>query len=44
MSTFRTLDDFNLTGKRMLLRVDINVPMVDGVVTNTARIEKIIPT
>ena len=44
MSTFRTLDDFNLTGKRMLLRVDINVPMRDGIVTNTARIEKIIPT
>ncbi|MDP7424146.1 MAG: phosphoglycerate kinase, partial [Rhodospirillales bacterium] len=44
MPTFRTLDDLDLAGKRVLLRVDINVPMRDGVVTDPARIEKIVPT
>ena len=44
MPTFRTLDDLDLAGKRVLLRVDMNVPMRDGAITDTARIEKIIPT
>ncbi len=44
MPTFRTLDDLDLAGKRVLLRVDMNVPMRDGIVTDTTRIEKIIPT
>ncbi|MBT7953785.1 MAG: phosphoglycerate kinase [Rhodospirillaceae bacterium] len=44
MSSFRTLDDLDLAGKRVLLRVDMNVPMRDGVVTDPARIEKIVPT
>ena len=44
MPTFRTLDDLDLAGKRVLLRVDMNVPMRDGVVTDPARIEKIVPT
>jgi phosphoglycerate kinase len=44
MPTFNTLDDLDLAGKRVLLRVDMNVPMRDGTVTDTARIEKIIPT
>jgi phosphoglycerate kinase len=44
MSIFRTLDDFDMTGKRVLLRVDINVPIHDGVITDTTRIEKTIPT
>lgn len=44
MSSYKTLDDFDLAGKRVLLRVDMNVPMRDGVVTDTTRIEKIIPT
>jgi len=44
MPTYRTLDDLDLAGKRVLLRVDMNVPMRDGAVTDTARIEKIIPT
>ena len=33
-----------LKGKKVLLRVDLNVPMKDGTITETSRIEKIIPT
>ena len=33
-----------LEGKRVLLRVDLNVPMKNGAITETSRIEKIIPT
>ena len=42
--TFRTLDDADLKGKRVLLRVDLNVPMDKGVVTDDTRIERIVPT
>ncbi|OQW53552.1 MAG: phosphoglycerate kinase [Proteobacteria bacterium SG_bin9] len=44
MSNFRTLDDVDVKGKRVLLRVDLNVPMADGKVTDTTRIERIAPT
>ncbi len=44
MSSFRTLDDMDLDGKRVLVRVDLNVPMADGSVTGTTRIERILPT
>ena len=44
MRSFRTLDDIDLAGKRVLLRVDMNVPMRGGSVADTTRIEKIIPT
>ena len=40
----RTLDDMDLAGKRVLTRVDINVPVEDGRVTDTTRIERIRPT
>ena len=33
-----------LKGKKVLLRVDFNVPMKNGAITETSRIEKIIPT
>ena len=36
--------DLDLKGKRVLLRVDLNVPMKNGAITETSRIEKIIPT
>ena len=43
--TFKTLDDLtDITGKRVLVRVDINVPMEDGRVTDTTRVERIKPT
>ena len=36
--------DLDLKGKKVLLRVDFNVPMENGAITETSRIEKIIPT
>ena len=36
--------NLNLKGKKVLLRVDLNVPMENGAITETSRIEKIIPT
>jgi phosphoglycerate kinase len=44
MADFRTLDDADLKGKRVLLRVDLNVPMENGRVTDATRIERIAPT
>ena len=41
---WNTLDDLALAGKTVLTRVDINVPMEGGVVTDTTRIDKILPT
>jgi len=42
--SWRTLDDMDLAGKRVLTRVDINVPMEGGRVTDATRIERIVPT
>ena len=44
MSAFRTLDDASVSGKRVLVRVDLNVPMEDGRVTDATRLERIAPT
>ncbi|MBV9859275.1 MAG: phosphoglycerate kinase [Alphaproteobacteria bacterium] len=44
MPRFRTLDDFDLAGKRVLLRADLNVPIKDGKVTDATRIERLAPT
>jgi len=44
MARFRTLDDVDVAGKRVLLRVDLNVPMQDGKVTDMTRIERLAPT
>lgn len=41
---WKTLDDINLDGKAVLVRVDLNVPMDAGRVTDTTRIERIKPT
>jgi phosphoglycerate kinase len=41
---FRTLDDVDVKDKRVLLRVDLNVPMEQGRVTDATRLERIAPT
>jgi phosphoglycerate kinase len=40
----QTLDDASVAGKRVLLRADLNVPMADGQVTDTTRLERLAPT
>ncbi len=44
MSRFKTIDQLAVTGRRVLVRVDLNVPMADGRVTDATRIERIKPT
>ncbi|SNT72648.1 phosphoglycerate kinase [Paracoccus seriniphilus] len=44
MAKFNTIDDMNLDGKIVLTRVDLNVPVENGRVTDATRIEKIVPT
>src|SRR5512132_1042462 len=46
MSTdmFRTLDEADVRGKRVLVRIDLNVPVENGKVADTTRIERIAPT
>lgn len=43
-NSFRTLDDVDVKGKRVLVRVDLNVPMDSGKVTDATRLERIAPT
>lgn len=42
--TFKTLDDMDVSGKRCMVRVDLNVPMDNGRVTDTTRIKRVAPT
>jgi phosphoglycerate kinase len=44
MPRFRTLDDLDVAGKRVLVRADLNVPVKDGKVTDATRIERLAPT
>jgi phosphoglycerate kinase len=44
MTGFRTLAQADVKGKRVLLRVDLNVPIQNGVVTDATRIERMAPT
>lgn len=42
--SFKTLQNFDLKGKRVLVRADLNVPAKDGKVTDTTRIDRLKPT
>jgi phosphoglycerate kinase len=44
MPNFKTLDQADVRGKRVLLRVDLNVPTENGEVTDATRIERVAPT
>ena len=44
MTRFRALDDIEVAGKRVLVRVDLNVPMREGAVGDTTRIDRVAPT
>src|SRR5579863_6219111 len=44
MPRFRTTEDLDVAGKRVLLRADLNVPVKDGKVTDSTRIERLAPT
>ena len=43
MANFRTLDHVDVKGKRVLVRVDLNVPVDNGIVTDATRIERVAP-
>src|ERR1044071_7683093 len=44
MTAFRTLDHADVKGKRVLMRVDLNVPVENGVVSDATRIERTAPS
>ncbi len=41
---FKTLDGLAVAGKRVLLRADLNVPVRDGQITDTTRLDRLVPT
>ncbi|QNT77915.1 phosphoglycerate kinase [Entomobacter blattae] len=43
-SHFKTLDDLQAKGKKVLLRADLNVPVRDGKITDQTRLERLVPT
>ena len=44
MENFKTIDDLEVANKRILLRLDLNVPMKNGHITDATRIERSIKT
>ena len=43
-ASFRTIDDLDCAGKRVLLRADLNVPVREGRITDLTRLERLTPT
>lgn len=44
MAGYNTLDNLEVAGRRVLVRLDLNVPMKDGTVTDTTRLDRVLPT
>ncbi|MCX7353788.1 MAG: phosphoglycerate kinase [Alphaproteobacteria bacterium] len=44
MPDFRTIDDLSVRGRRVVVRADLNVPVADGKVTDTTRLDRLAPT
>jgi phosphoglycerate kinase len=44
MAAYKTLNDLDVSGKRVLVRVDLNVPMQEGKVADATRIDRLVPT
>ncbi len=44
MTDFKTIDDIDVAGKRIFVRLDLNVPMKDGVITDSTRIDRSLAT
>ena len=44
MAPWRGLDDLQVAGRRVLVRVDLNLPMRDGAITDSTRIDRVLPT
>lgn len=44
MPDYHTLDDIDVSGQRVLVRADLNVPMADGRVTDKSRLDRLTPT
>jgi len=41
---YQTIDDLDLDGQRVIVRADLNVPVVDGNISDTTRLQRLIPT
>ncbi|MGB0921581.1 MAG: phosphoglycerate kinase [Alphaproteobacteria bacterium] len=44
MASYKTLDDMDVAGKRVLVRLDLNVPVREGKVSDATRIDRALPT